>query len=67
MKEYLVNRQRTNEKHEVHTTNCDYLPDEKNQIPLGRHGSCHDAVSAAESKGYTPANGCYWCSRICNK
>lgn len=66
-KEYIVNKQQRNGKHEVHSlADCNHLPDETNRETLGRFDNCHDAVSKAEDKGYKPANGCYWCSADCN-
>lgn len=66
-KDYIVNRQLRNGKHEVHALHyCDHLPEPRNREPLGSFSLCNDAVLAAKIKGYVPANGCYWCCRECN-
>lgn len=63
---YYVNKQaQSNGDHEVHTTGCSYLPDEKNRLYLGLFDNCHDAVREAR-KHYSQVNGCYWCSRACH-
>lgn len=68
MPNYIVNRNLRNGDHEVHdeasTQGC--LPDPENRVALGFFLSCSAAVREANSRGYRPANGCYWCARSCH-
>ncbi len=52
--------------YEVHTENCTKLPSISNREYLGSFTNCRDAVTKARTRGYTPANGCYHCSRECH-
>lgn len=63
---YYVNKQaQSNGDHEVHKSDCSYLPSEENRLYLGSFDNCHDAVREAK-KHYTQVNGCYWCSKECH-
>jgi hypothetical protein len=69
MPNYCVNRQaQSNGDHEVHdtasTNSC--LPAGANRVDLGVHATCRDAVQEAKLRGYSSANGCYWCARACH-
>lgn len=70
MDRFIVGRNvKPNGDHEVHNTTegCVYLPDPINQVELGHHPSCHEAV--AEAKHRWPAkkiNGCYYCCPHCH-
>jgi hypothetical protein len=64
---YVVNTNaQANGDHEIHTTECEWLPLPQHQDYLGYHVTCVTAVSAAKKKGYQRANGCFYCSRKCN-
>lgn len=52
--------------HEVHTEYCQYLPSLVNRVYLGEFTYCSQAVAEARRRGYTPANGCYWCASACH-
>jgi hypothetical protein len=66
MKDYYVNKnQQDNGDHEVHQSDCRYMPNVENCIYLGTFNNCHDAVRAAKKK-YSTANGCFWCCRECH-
>lgn len=52
--------------YEVHRDGCQYMPLPSNRLYLGNFLGCNSAVLAARNQGYTPANGCYWCSRACH-
>ena len=52
--------------HEVHTEQCTHLPPVLNRRELGNFLSCEGAVREAKRLGYTRANGCYWCCRLCD-
>lgn len=63
---YYVNRQaQVNGDHEVHKQTCAFLPIPSNQLALGFHSNCREAVRAAKVH-YYQSNGCYWCSRECH-
>lgn len=65
---YYVNKiaQNTGE-HEVHTEDCSYLPSFNNREYLGDYSNCQSAVNRAIALGYSPADGCYHCSRACHR
>jgi len=66
MVDYYVNRQaQNNGDHEVHKSDCSYLPAAENRKYLGSFSNCHDAVRAAK-KTYPQSNGCYYCSNECH-
>lgn len=65
----INNNEQDNGDHEVHnvTKGCDYMPDTKNQIDLGTHQSCHEAVAEAKRRWpRTRINGCFYCCRACH-
>lgn len=70
MPNFVLNRNKqANGDHEVHNTTdgCSFMPNPENQVPLGIHATCHDAVTAA--KNANPSlriNGCYYCCRACH-
>ncbi len=69
MPTYIVNRNaQSNGDYEVHdeTSGCRWLPANSNRVSLGFFFGCSDAVSAARAKGYSPANGCFFCARECH-
>lgn len=70
MTRFIINKKsQANGDNEVHnTTNgCLYMPNIENQIDLGYHSSCKEAVTYAKTK-YTnnKINGCYYCCRNCH-
>lgn len=63
---YYVNKnEQSNGDHEVHKSNCSWLPDTENRIYLGNFTNCSEAVKEAK-KRYSQSNGCYYCSRACH-
>ena len=63
---YYVNKQeQANGDHEVHKSDCSFLPTDKNRQYLGSFTNCHDAVREAK-KYYSKSNGCYYCSKECH-
>ncbi|WP_027848784.1 hypothetical protein [Marinospirillum minutulum] len=70
MDRFIINKnQQTNGDHEVHnaTTGCSHMPSLENQIDLGLHNTCQQAV--AEAKLRWPNNridGCYYCANACH-
>lgn len=66
MSDYYVNKNaQWNGDHEVHTSECSYLPQPANRIYLGNFSSCRPAVTEAK-KYYNQVNGCYHCSYSCH-
>lgn len=66
MELYYVNKNKqANGDHEVHTSNCYYLPTVENRKYLGSFSNCKEAVLEAK-KHYNQVNGCYHCSRECH-
>lgn len=64
---YYANKNaQTTGEHEVHKSDCSYLPDSTNRLHLGDHASCQSAVQEAK-KHYTNVDGCYFCSHACHK
>ena len=64
--DYYVNRQaQANGDHEVHRSDCAYLPSESNRIHLGTFSNCRDAIREAR-KHFSQVDGCYFCSRECH-
>lgn len=73
MPNFIINKNaQSNGDHEVHnlTNGCDYMPESNNQIMLGFHLSCHEAVSEAKKMWPTDINnkinGCYYCCNDCH-
>jgi len=63
---YYVNENaQNNGDHEVHKSNCSYLPDAKNLKGLGYFANCTDAVKEAK-KTYSQSDGCYYCCNACH-
>jgi hypothetical protein len=66
MAKYYVNKNaQPNGDHEVHLTECSFLPQAENRIYLGDFPSCAPAVREAR-KRYSQVNGCYYCSNPCH-
>jgi len=67
---YCVNRnaQAGTGDHEVHdlASNKGCLPLESNQIALGYHPSCREAVAQAKRAYYGDSNGCRFCAPDCH-
>ena len=70
MQKFIINQnQQSNGDHEVHnaSTGCSHMPNVENQIDLGYHESCKEAVSGAKQKwSDNRINGCYYCCRVCH-
>ncbi|MGN6272270.1 MAG: hypothetical protein ACTHMQ_04195 [Protaetiibacter sp.] len=69
MPNYIVNSNaQSNGDHEVHNRDnpCSFMPLSINQVSLGWHAECSSAVREANSRGYSPANGCAYCVPLCN-
>ena len=63
---YYVNKNaQANGDHEVHKSDCDYMPKPENRQYLGDFSNCHDAVREAK-RYYSKSNGCYYCSPACH-
>ena len=72
MSRYIVNSNpQSNGDHEVHLypeslCKSPKYPLPENQVDLGEFSGCHGAVAAATRRGYSRANGCYYCSNACH-
>lgn len=69
MKFYYLNKNAdVNGNHEIHTSECRYLPAEWNRVYIGVFSSCSPAVQEAKKKYPTwKIDGCYFCSNVCHK
>lgn len=56
--------------HEVHTSQCSYLPLPENRVEIGNFYTCREAIQALETanqgKGFT-FDGCFYCCRPCHR
>lgn len=70
MQRFIINQNaQANGDHEVHnaTTGCSYMPNLANQLDLGFHASCKEAVASAKQKWpNNRINGCYYCCKACH-
>ena len=70
MPHFVINKNpQDNGDHEVHNLDapCNYMPNPENQISLGGHPSCKEAVALARSNWPdNRINGCYWCANLCH-
>lgn len=71
MSKFVLNQvTQANGDNEVHnaTDGCRYMPSLLNQIDLGYHESCHQAVADAKRKypNYRRINGCAFCCPACH-
>ncbi len=63
---YYVNKNaQANGDHEVHKSDCEWLPDPENRLRLGVFTNCWEAVAEAK-KHYAQSNGCFYCSKECH-
>lgn len=71
MYKYILNKNaQANGDHEVHnaTNGCSYMPNPENQLDLGYHPSCHEAVKEAKRRWpHYKVNGCYYCCNPCHR
>ena len=66
MNAYYVNSEaQDNGDHEVHTSDCFWLPKSENRKYLGEFSNCADAVKEAK-KTYSEADGCAHCCPACH-
>lgn len=56
-----------NGNHEVHTSECSYLPAVHNRAMIGYLNDCHSAIQRAkQDTGKTNFDGCYHCCHPCH-
>lgn len=66
MKFYYVNKNpQIRGEHEVHSSDCIYLPAPENRQYLGYFNSCAEAVKEAR-RYYTNVDGCFYCCPLCH-
>lgn len=70
MSYYIINKNpQSNGDHEVHEkqANCEHMPNTENQINLGWHSSCYEAVAYAKQQWpNNRINGCFYCCNACH-
>lgn len=70
MPKFIINKNsQQNGDHEIHnaTNGCSYMPSPENQIDLGVHATCYEAVVLAKQKWpKNRINGCYYCCYSCH-
>lgn len=55
-------------RHEVHTQNCAWLPNESNRTYIGYYSTCSEAIRAAKSAyPFKSFDGCYHCCNSCHQ
>lgn len=65
---YFNNSADVHGRHEVHTEDCSYIPSSENRTMIGYMSNCSDAIDRAKREHPSKSfDGCYWCSRECNK
>lgn len=62
---YLNDRPQPTGEHEVHESTCAWMPELSNQIYLGVHDSCHEAMVEARKKR-SNVDGCVHCCIQCH-
>ena len=62
---YVNTNAQANGDHEVHRSDCVYLPNPENRMPLGNFPNCRGAVRKAKVL-YPTADGCKHCSPECH-
>lgn len=66
MKLYYVNKNpQIRGEHEVHSSDCIYLPTPENRQYLGYFNNCAEAVKGAR-KFYANVDGCFYCCPQCH-
>lgn len=64
MEFYYVNKnQDSNGNNEVHAQGCSRMPSASNRECLGYFNNGKEAVKEAKTKGYSKADGCFYCCR----
>lgn len=54
--------------HEVHTSECSYLPKLENRVMIGYESNCQTAIQRIKREtGKTNFDGCYHCCYSCHK
>lgn len=77
MPNYILNRNQqdsrsgsNNELHDITPGKCIRLPAPQNQLPVGYHANCHDAIASAKRQypqyQYS-IDGCYYCCPECHR
>ncbi|EJQ43708.1 hypothetical protein IEQ_05036 [Bacillus cereus BAG6X1-2] len=69
MKLYYFNKNTDGKgNHEVHTSDCDRLPNLENSILIGYFYNCQDAITSAKNAyPYKSFDGCFYCCNSCHK
>lgn len=70
MPNYICNKNADDKgRHEVHSTDCPYLPNLGNRITIGRKSNCQEAIKQMYEWNPTGFlfDGCFWCCPTCHK
>lgn len=59
---YYINNRKNDGNNEVHTSDCHRLKLAVDTTRLGWFTDAKDAVRYAKAKGWSDADGCYYCS-----
>ncbi len=63
---YYVNKNpQANGDHEVHVSDCTFLPSSDNRLFLGNHFDCKSALVKARIH-FPQSNGCFYCCKPCH-
>ena len=65
MRYYVNINAQLNGDHEVHRSECSFLPELENRIYLGDFTNCRVAMTEAK-KHFRDVDGCYYCSKECH-
>lgn len=70
MENYIINENpQANGDYEIHSKSkgCSHMPHIQNQIDLGYHASCREAVAEAKKRWpHKRINGCFYCCPLCH-
>ena len=68
MEAYYVNKNaQDNGDHEVHKSNCTFMPIAQHRLFLGYFNNCHNALKEAKKPYPTTADGCPYCCPECDE
>ncbi len=62
---YVSKNAQSNGDHEVHKSDCSFLPETENRIYLGDFVWCSPAVAEARTY-FRQVNGCFYCANACH-
>jgi hypothetical protein len=63
---YIDTNVQDNGDHEVHKSNCTFMPVQQHRLFLGDFNNCQDALKEAKKTFPTTADGCPYCCPDCD-